>query len=168
MKEVIEQKESYSWFLPVALIGVLVLWGASGYLIYYMADNWGDRGTMGDMFGSVNALFSGLAFAALMYTIILQRQEIKLNRAEIALNRKELTKSTKAQQASQQALKQQVAQTHLTAQMNAMNTIINYYNSQIESSKSSEETIEKAKEKRRLIIQKIDELIDGLEDSDIE
>jgi len=62
----------------------------------------------------------------------------KLNRTEIALNRNELSKSAKAQQKSQEALKQQVAQTHLTAQLNAINTLINDYNSQIKSSKSSE------------------------------
>ncbi|MGB1090178.1 MAG: hypothetical protein ACPGYN_05465, partial [Schleiferiaceae bacterium] len=97
-----------------------------------------------------------------------QRREIQLNRSEIELNRKELAKSVKAQNASQLALKQQVAQTHLSAKINAMNTIIGYYTSQIESDKSSPEVVERAKEKRRQIIHQIDALIDGLEDSEVE
>ncbi|MCK5906617.1 MAG: hypothetical protein KAG37_03455 [Flavobacteriales bacterium] len=35
------------------------------------------RGTFGDMFGSVNALYSGLALIGIIYTILLQRDEIK-------------------------------------------------------------------------------------------
>jgi septal ring factor EnvC (AmiA/AmiB activator) len=155
-------------FLIISIIIVLLIWSISGLTIYLISDNWGDRGTIGDMFGAVNALFSGLAFAALLYTLQLQREEIKLNRTEIALNRNELSKSVKAQQESQEALKQQVTQTHLTAQLNAMNTVISYYNSQIESSKSTQETIDKARAKRRLIIQKIDDLIDELDDLDVE
>lgn len=31
------------------------------------------RGTFGDQFGAVNALFSGLAFAGLIYTIVLTK-----------------------------------------------------------------------------------------------
>ncbi len=162
-----EKKIKRKNFLIIAISLVFLIWSVSGLIIYLMSDNWGDRGTMGDMFGAVNALFSGLAFAALLFTLQLQRDEIKLNRAEIALSRNELSKSVKAQQESQEALKQQVAQTHLTAQLNAMNTVINYYNSQIESSKSSQETIDKARAKRRLIIQKIDDLIDELDDLDI-
>ena len=163
-----EKKAKKTNYLIITIILVVLIWSISGLTIYLLTDNWGDRGTMGDMFGAVNALFSGLAFAALLYTLQLQREEIKLNRTEIALNRNELSKSVKAQQESQEALKQQVAQTHLTAQLNAMNTVINYYNSQIESNKSSQETIDKARAKRRLIIQKIDELIDELDDLDVE
>ncbi len=40
------------------------------------------RGTFGDMFGSVNALFSGLAFAGIIVTILLQRKELALQRQD--------------------------------------------------------------------------------------
>jgi uncharacterized protein YqgV (UPF0045/DUF77 family) len=150
------------------LVAIVLIWAISGVAVVYFIDSWQDRGTFGDLFGAINALFSGLAFAAILYTIHFQREEIRLNRDEITLNRKELAKSVKAQQDSQSALKQQVEQTHLSATMNAMNTLIEYYNNQIESTKSSEETIQKAREKRRAIIRKIDELIDGLENSENE
>lgn len=48
------------------------------------------RGTFGDQFGAVNALFSGLAFAGLIYTIMLQRKDLKLQRQDLKLQRKEL------------------------------------------------------------------------------
>lgn len=163
-----ESNTNRSKFLLHAILTVTLLWIGSGFLIYYASDNWADRGTIGDMFGAVNALFSGLAFAGLMYTIILQREEIKLNRDEIVNNRKELAKSVKTQQKSQAALKQQVAQTHLTAKINAITTVINYHTSQIESSNTKPEIVDIARVKRRALIKQIDELIDGLEDSDVE
>jgi hypothetical protein len=36
-----------------------------------------DRGTFGDQFGGLTALFSGLAFAGLIYTLYLQGQQLK-------------------------------------------------------------------------------------------
>jgi hypothetical protein len=42
------------------------------------------------MFGAVNALFTGLAFATLIYTAWMQRQELELQRAELAATRREV------------------------------------------------------------------------------
>ncbi len=147
---------------------VIFTWVLSGIVIYYVSPNWSDRGTIGDMFGAVNALFSGLAFVGLIYTILIQREEIQMNREEIEMNRKELKKSATAQHQSQVALKEQVVQTHLSAKINAMSTIINYYNTQISSPNNSKEIIEKAKLKRKTLIRSIDEMIDGMEDSDVD
>lgn len=41
-----------------------------------------ERGTYGDSFGSVNALFTGLAFAGLVFSILLQQRQIRLQRAD--------------------------------------------------------------------------------------
>lgn len=147
---------------------VVFAWAISGVIIYYTASNWSDRGTIGDMFGAVNALFSGLAFVGLIYTIIMQREEIKMNLQEIEMNRKELKKSASAQIKSQEALKEQVRQTHLTAKINAISTVINYYNIQISNPNSSPELVERSRVKRKQLITEIDELIDGLEDSNVE
>lgn len=149
-------------------LGVIVIWAVSALVTMYFLQEWSDRGTFGDLFGAVNALFSGLAFAALIYTIALQRDEIKENRAEIVLNRKELSKASKLQEKAQKVLIQQVDQTHLSAKMNAMRTLVDYYNNQIGNPKSTPETIEKAKVKRKQIIHYIDELIDGLDDSEVD
>jgi hypothetical protein len=147
--------------LVVLICGVIILWAISGYLIYVLIPNWSDRGTVGDMFGAGNALFSGLAFAALIYTIYLQREDIKLNRSEISMNRKELKKAAIAQQ-------NQVQQTQLTTKINAISTVINYYNIQIANPNISTDIVEKAKAKRKALIGQIDSLIDGLNDSDLD
>lgn len=52
------------------------------------------RGTFGDMFGAVNSLFSGLAFAGIIYTIMIQRKELSLQRKELALQREEIRNAT--------------------------------------------------------------------------
>ncbi|MEJ6023939.1 putative phage abortive infection protein [Ramlibacter sp. PS4R-6] len=41
------------------------------------------RGTFGDKFGAINALFSGLALAGVIFTILLQRRELRLQREDI-------------------------------------------------------------------------------------
>ncbi|MCG8252216.1 hypothetical protein [Tenacibaculum finnmarkense] len=74
---------------------VIIIWGASTILIFFGLDNWSNRGSFGDLFGAVNALFSGLAFAGLIYTIVLQKQDLELQRNEISLNRVELKKQLK-------------------------------------------------------------------------
>lgn len=45
--------------------------------------NEGARGTFGDKFGAINALFSGLAFAGIIATILLQRRELFLQRKDL-------------------------------------------------------------------------------------
>lgn len=165
----LENKTGNQFSLLIKMsIAVIIFWALSAILIYSFISNWGDRGAVGDLCGAVNALFSGLAFAALIFTIILQRDEIKQNRSEILLNRKELAKGSKLQQKAQTVLMQQVAQTHLSAQMNAMRILVDYYNNQISNPKSTTEIIDKAKLKRKAIIIQIDKLIDGLDNSEVE
>lgn len=80
--------------------GVIILFLLNFSMIFFVSDK-NTRGTFGDQFGAVNALFSGLAFTGLLYTIILQRRDLemqrhdlKLQREEIALNRKEMEEQT--------------------------------------------------------------------------
>ena len=167
-KNIMEKENSKNGLLIKLILSVLFIWIVSAVLIMVFLSEWSDRGTFGDLFGAVNALFSALAFAVLIYTIVLQREEIKQNREEIVLNRKELEKSSKLQRKAQEVLIRQVEQTHLSAKMNAMRTLVDYYNNQISNPKSTEEIIEKAKQKRKQIIVQIDQLIDGLSDSDVE
>lgn len=161
-------KNKYPVSLISIIIGVIILWIVSGFIIYLIGKDWGERGTIGDMFGAINALFSGLAFAGVLYAIFLQSEDLKIHKTELELNRKELRASANAQNQAQKALREQVTQMQLTAKLNAMNTIINYYNIQISNSNNPQEIIDKAKQKRRDLIKKFDILIDDLEDTDIE
>lgn len=49
----------------------------------------------GDMFGSLNTYFSGLAFMGLLATILLQRKDLQLQRKEMRYTRKEFEAQTK-------------------------------------------------------------------------
>ena len=70
-------------FLYTLLASVLVL-GAAYYLVVRLAIPGDDkRGQFGDAFGAINAIFTGLAFAAVAYGIILQRREIKQQQREL-------------------------------------------------------------------------------------
>lgn len=72
--------------LVITIAVVVATWAIGGLILYPLQD----RGTIGDMFGAVNALFSGLAFACLIYTVWLQRIELQLQRRELTLTRTEL------------------------------------------------------------------------------
>ena len=169
MKEALTKEKNKNFGLLTKLIMlVLVVWVLSTFLIVYGLDSWGDRGTFGDLFGAVNALFSGLAFAGLIYTIVLQKQDLALQRHEIAMNRTELKKTAKAQQHSEKALIEQVEQMKIATRLNALKTLIDYYNVQISYAGNTDVIIAKAKEKRKATIHEIDLLIDRIDDDELE
>ena len=70
-----------------ASVLVIGLW--IGNWILLKECSYEDRGTFGDMFGSVNALFSGIALIGIIITILLQSNELSLQRNELILTRKE-------------------------------------------------------------------------------
>lgn len=80
-------------FLLIGGVILLVLFYA-GALIYF---TWpisklslNGSGAFGDSFGLLTSLFSGLAFAGLIITIIMQKDELALQRQELSLTREEL------------------------------------------------------------------------------
>ena len=77
-------KQPRTLLISFAILGTIILvWLIYGIIIYLMLPNWTSRGTFGDMFGAVNALFSGLALAGIVVAIILQRHELELQRREL-------------------------------------------------------------------------------------
>ncbi|MEW4425986.1 hypothetical protein AB1I68_00665 [Paenibacillus pabuli] len=75
--------------IALIAIGIFVVWAGSGWAINTWI-NASYRGTFGDMFGAVNALFSGFAFAGLIYTIAVQRQELAEQKNSINMQTNEL------------------------------------------------------------------------------
>lgn len=57
----------------ILLAAILLIHLGSGFVIYLAFDSWPDRGQFGDMFGAANALFSGLALAAVLYAVFMVR-----------------------------------------------------------------------------------------------
>jgi Putative phage abortive infection protein len=74
------------WPIVATAIVVIVLWLAN--LTYAQNLPLNERGIFGDMFGAVNALFSGLAFAGVVYAVVMQRHEIAIAKEEIAYTKK--------------------------------------------------------------------------------
>lgn len=69
---------------------VVMLWVSSWLIITHYIKDPTNQGTFGDTFGAVNALFSGLAFAGLIATLLYQKEELKLQREELQQTREEL------------------------------------------------------------------------------
>lgn len=76
-----------------AAIVILFFWLVTLYLGFNLEFN--NRGTFGDMFGSINALYSGMALAGIIFTIFLQMDDLKLTRKELKDTRKEFIKQNK-------------------------------------------------------------------------
>lgn len=70
--------------------GITIAWLVSMVILYlFFRKNAPETAQFGDMFGVVNALFSGLALGGVIYTIFLQKDELKLQRKELRETRKE-------------------------------------------------------------------------------
>ena len=66
-----------SLVLFYAIFLVIVSWPINDFSI-------DKAGLFGDSFGVLNSLFSGLAFAGIIVTVLLQKEELKLQRKELA------------------------------------------------------------------------------------
>ena len=66
-----------------------------------------EKGAFGDTYGTVNALFTALAFGGLIITILLQRQELKMQRDELRLQRIEMQGQKEQLQAQSDTFEQQ-------------------------------------------------------------
>lgn len=94
------------WLIGM-LVGVAGVWALSGWAINSLYGKPDGAGTFGDMFGAVNSLFSGAAFATLIYTIWMQHYELALQRRELKMTRKELRGQKKAMEEQSNTFTQQ-------------------------------------------------------------
>ena len=84
-------------FIIVAIAAVVVM-AIYGLVLSLNFSGWDERGQFGDMFGAVNALFSGLALAGVIFAVLLQSEELKLQREDIKLQRLDFKESMKIHQ----------------------------------------------------------------------
>ena len=113
-------KSPKTWLLIAVCCSVVLIQVVYGLLVFAFIGQMDVRGQFGDIFGGVNALFTGLAFAGVIYTILLQRRELELQREELRLNRAELSRSAQAQSDQVAVLKQ-------SADLSATTTLVNVY-----------------------------------------
>lgn len=93
----------------IATIVVFVICTAYINLMYCIFPSDSEkRGQFGDMFGFIGALFSGLAFAGLIVTMLQQREDLQNQKDEIKLQRQDLEAQTEALRLQ----KEEIAQTN--------------------------------------------------------
>lgn len=80
-------------YIILFFLVVIVFMGCWLYLSHYHPDSQ-ERGTFGDQFGFVNALFSGLAFAGMICAVLLQKDELALQRRQLEENHLEMERQT--------------------------------------------------------------------------
>ncbi|MDR1746941.1 MAG: hypothetical protein LBR49_06685 [Tannerella sp.] len=94
------EKNNYkygSWFMLIAIIiiAICLIYPLVLFLINGTMD-WSKSGTFGDSYGALNTLFSGLAFAGVIVTFLIQKHELSFQREEMEETRREflLNRST--------------------------------------------------------------------------
>lgn len=116
-----KKKINYLKIFMQICIAITLITISYGLIINYnvgeLKDEYGERGTFGDMYGALNSLFSGFAFAGVIITILMQMRELKLTRDE-------LSKTARAQDESQKALNKQLETMQITTKMDVLNSYI--------------------------------------------
>lgn len=136
-----EVERDYTWRILIGAAGVvLLLQAVIGFIIYLLGfaldgNAWALRGQFGDMFGAVNALFSGLAFAGVIIAVFLQKDEL-------ALQRRELSASVVAQQGSRESLSEQVGMLERSSRLSATATLISAYGRELTVIDQSDQPIQ--------------------------
>lgn len=89
-----EKNKYFIYFTIIAcvILGVSILYP---FIVNSFFSDWNKSGTFGDTFGALNAIFSGIAVAGLIITILLQRKELENQRIELGLQRTEMQETRK-------------------------------------------------------------------------
>lgn len=100
LRRIITFNQNMHWLF----IGVVLIFILNASLFFFLKN---DSGTFGDQFGAANALFSGLAFAGLIITILLQRRDLRLQRKDLKMQRMELQITNKQLEGQKEQLEEQ-------------------------------------------------------------
>ncbi len=90
-----QEKEKYFRHfirLATAIVGLSIVFP---FIVNYCFQDWSKSGTFGDTFGALNAVFSGMAIAGIVVSILMQRKELDNQRIELALQRTEMQETRK-------------------------------------------------------------------------
>ncbi len=105
------EREDSTWGWVVASVAIVLVLFA-GYHLLIANDVLGlsipeKYGSIGDSYGALNTLFSGLAFAVLIVALLLQKRELGLQREELKATRDELKGQKEQMRAQNEQLRQQ-------------------------------------------------------------
>lgn len=120
-----KEKDNSLIVIIISILAIGIAW--VGTFFAFSGESNEYKSAMGDMFGVTNTLFSGLALAGIIFTILLQRKELALQRQELKESREELKRTATAQENSEKALNRQAENLKVSAKLSALNTLVNYY-----------------------------------------
>jgi hypothetical protein len=83
------KKKRQFGFTSISLM-VISVYLLFAILMLIFVKDWGVSSSIGDSFGIINALFSGVALVGVIYTLFLQRQTLELQREDFSLSIKPL------------------------------------------------------------------------------
>ena len=113
-------------YVILAIISIsFILLVMIGYGIWMYPKDPQVRGTFGDMYGTVNTLFSGLALAGIIITIYMQGNELKLQREELEMTRKELEGQKVQLEHQNTNMQQQNFESTFFSMLDLLNDIVN-------------------------------------------
>jgi len=120
--------KNISYLLITLVIACVILYGAALIFFTWPIDELSinKSGVFGDSFGLLTSLFSGLAFAGIIITILLQKEELELQRKELIETKNEFKKSAEAQE--------------VNAKLNALSNLLTVYKQRIET---NDETLQR-------------------------
>lgn len=146
------------WCLIILIIQVAFAFGIwFGFPLMFPKDDpyFAARGQFGDMFGALNSLFSGLAFAGIIYALLIQRKDFELQRKDYKRTNEELQRATEAQN-------KQAVIMYKTAQLTALTALAEAYRNEIETLTNQRLDNREAREKFADITSKIKMLTDEM------
>jgi len=124
-KETADEAKRRNWMRRIvgcAIVVIVGLWFATEPLLAWWLPDLEKRSQLGDSFGALNALFSGLALAGVILAILLQREELRLQRKELEETRAELKRQADAAEKQEVSLEKQRRAMLLSAAISAATT----------------------------------------------
>ncbi|GGZ94675.1 hypothetical protein DC083_06660 [Ignatzschineria ureiclastica] len=82
-----KQRREFSWMFAVTIAFIMMTWLIAIYLTLQSPDN------ESIFFDAIVALFTGVAFTGVIYSLHLQREDLQLNREELKINREEMVRT---------------------------------------------------------------------------
>ena len=100
--------KKHIFFIVITALVVIATWVfAPAAVNWLVGKNWVSNptaaGQLGDLFGSVNALFSGLALIGVVFAIMLQQKELSLSTKELRNSATALSKQVELSADTQKA-----------------------------------------------------------------
>lgn len=120
-----DTKNPSLWVVSVLVAAVVLLWAAYGRVVPCFFTGPTSVGGFGDMYGGLNTLFAGLAFAGLIYAIVLQSRQL-------AVQRKELTETREEMKLAREEAKRTAQAQEDLARLSALTSLLEVYSTRFE------------------------------------